>query len=77
MVELLKRNTLANHRLNLEENNISYQQKIKNKGKILETLLNLPVPTKREKLSGRVGKGNKVHKYFTSIKILEYGNKFS
>ena len=41
----------------------------KNKGKYLETLSNLPVPLKRQKLSGRVGKGNEFRKYFTSIKI--------
>ena len=59
MVELLKRNTLADHKHILS----------KNKRKILETLLNLPVPQKRQKLSGRVGKGNKVRKYFTSIQV--------
>ena len=66
LVELLKRNTLADHRFVVEENNTSYQ---KNNKKALETLLNMPVPPKRQKLSGRVGKGNKVRKYFTSIKI--------
>ena len=38
-----------------EENNTSHY---KNKRKYLGTLPNLPVPPKRKKLSGRVGKGN-------------------
>ena len=66
MVELLKRNTLVGHRLLVEENNTIHQ---KNKRKYLETLPNLPVPPKRQKLSERVGKGNEARKYFTSIKI--------
>ena len=41
MVKLLKRNTLVNHGLIVEQNNTSHQ---KNKRKYLGTLLNLPVP---------------------------------
>ena len=66
MMELLKRNTLIYHGLAVEENNTSHQ---KNKRKYLETLPNLPVPPKGQKLSGRVRKGKESRKYFTSIKI--------
>ena len=66
MVELLKKNTLVDHGLVVEENNTTHQ---KDKRKQQETLSNLPVPLKRQKLSGRVGKGNESCKYFTSIKI--------
>ena len=66
MVELLKKNTLFDHGLAVEENNTAHQ---KNKIKYLEILSNLPVPPKRQKLSGRVGKGNESRKYFPSIKI--------
>ena len=66
MVELLKRNTLVDHGLFVEENNPSHQ---KSKRKYLETLPNLSVPPKRQKLSARVEKGNESRKYFTSIMI--------
>ena len=65
-VELLKKNTLVDHGLVVENNNATQQE---DKRKYLETLSNLPVPPKRQKLSGRVGKGNESRKYFTSIKI--------
>ena len=66
MVKLLKGNTLVDHGLIVEENNTSHQ---KNKKKYLGTLPNLPLPPKRKKLSGRVGKGNESRKHFTSINI--------
>ena len=66
MVELLKKNTLVDHGLVDEDNNATQQE---DKRKYLETLSNLPVSLKRQKLSGRVGKGNESSKYFTSIKI--------
>ena len=65
MVELLKNSTLVDHGL-VEENNTTNR---KDKRKYLETLLNLSVPAKCQKLSGRVGKCNESHKYFTLIKI--------
>ena len=65
MVELLKNSTLVDHGL-VEENNTTNR---KDKRKYLETLSNLSVPAKCQKLSGRVGKGNESHKYFTLIKI--------
>ena len=66
MVELLKKNTIVDHGLVVEENSTTHQ---KDKRKHLETLSNLLVPLKRQKLSGRVGKGNESRKYFISIKI--------
>ena len=68
MVELLKRNTLVDRGLFVEENNTCHQ---KNKRKTLEILPNLPVPPKHQKLRGRVGKGNETRKYLDSIKILK------
>ena len=55
IVEFLKRSTLADHGLVVEENKTPYH---KNERKYLGTLSNLPAPPKRKKLSGRVGKGN-------------------
>ena len=66
MVELMKKNTLVDHGLVVEDNNTTHQE---DKRKYLETLSTLPVPRKRQKLSGRVGKGNDSRKYFISIKI--------
>ena len=66
MVEFLKRSTLADHGLVVEENNTSYDE---NERKYLGTLSSLPAPPKRKKLSGRVGKSNESRRCFTSTNI--------
>ena len=47
MVEFLKRSTLADHGLVVEENNTSYDE---NERKYLGTLSSLPAPPKRKKI---------------------------
>ena len=63
MVELLKRNTMVDHGLDVGENQ-------KNKSKYLEALPTLLVPPKRQKWNGRVGQGNEVRKYIFPLVLL-------